>query len=651
MRRVQNVKVAPSVDDEDFGSIDAILNDVNTEMRDLLSEVNINTGGEAEKSTPRMSARGRGREAGPSSARMEVVHEDSDFDEEAIFSNGPVKKSGWDGGDDRSGSSEEESDDAEEIKFAHEVEDEGHVRELEKNMDKLVLQLDEFRKKYRSASEAMREKEDLKLKVEELEEELDEMQSAFEEEMADRDKSGGLLDVMGMSGVGGGSARNKTNGHGAGIVDNSAMEAEIRSQLMHAEDNAEDDMSHMMATDAAKVSWRKRLEAVLELSLPFRKDIRQVEARFGTAVGAYLSFYRWIYMQFAVLFLSAAGFGVVHISYMVAARVPFGQIVSLDPLTFLLGFMQFQTFREEERLLYIALIITLNIVLFANGLMKLISEDQKRKRITAVSNDEELKYAKFILGAWDNNLGSKAEADDLQGSIGQNLVLLNSETRSKGAILSRSGTEVFILCLRRFIANIVYIITVVASADIIITLQVRQKELDSILPVDFITIPTIGVTAINSLTPTFLEIITEFEKWDSGDMELRFLTFRTYLSSTINLGILVMTVLMTADNTLMRGNAELNFFDFDLTNGIFLASRSYDVVRDNMGLVEQEVASTCERMEAAAGLAFGQVFSDSLTKAFFFWVTGVTPKIFSAMTGSEWVKEEVPHFNSIHRRL
>jgi len=646
MRRVQNVKVAPSVGDEDFGNIDAILNDVNAEMRDLLSEVNINTGGEAGQSTPRMSARGRGREDGPGSARMEVAHEDSDFDEEAIFSNGPVKKSGWGGGDDGSGSSEEESDDAEEIKFAHEVEDEGHVRELEKNMDKLVLQLDEFRKKYKSASEAMREKEDLKLKVEELEEELDEMQSAFEEEMADRDKSGGLMDIMGMSGAGGGSARNKgmlNKAHGAGIVDNNAMEAEIRSQLMRVDDT-EDDMSHMLATDAANVSWQKRLEAVLERSLPFRKDIRQVEARFGTAVGAYLSFYRWIYMQFAVLFLSAAGFGIVHISYMVTAKVPFGQILSLDPLTFLLGFMQFQTFREEERVLYIALIVTLNVVLFANGLMKLISEDQKRKRITAVSNDEELKYAKFILGAWDNNLGSKAEADDLQGSIGQNLVLLNSETRSKGAILSRSGTEVFILFLRRFISNIVYVITVVASADIIITLQVRQKELDSILPVDFITIPTIGVTAINSLTPTFLEIITEFEKWDSGDMELRFLTFRTYLSSTINLGILVMTVLMTADNTLMSGNAELNFFDFDLTNGIFLASRSYDDVRDNMGLVEQETASTCERMEAAAGLAFGQVFSDSLTKAFFFWVTGVTPKIFSYFTGGEWVKEEVRAF-------
>jgi len=656
MRRQQHIRVAPANDEDDLGDLDSFLDDVNAEVRQVLAEVEIQAPGRRvgsqssprrnEMSSPRLeggdqkqgvSAWGQG---GPRNGD-EDEDEDEDFEEEEdIFGNG-----GKDRGDDHD--SDDSDDSAEQIKFAHEVEDEHQLRDLEGNFDTLNTQLLEFREKYSMASEAIRERDDLKLKVEELEEEMDELQTAFEEEMADRDKASGGMNIF-MTGMG---ARSGSSNNASTSVDSQAMEAEIRAQLMKVDDG--DELSHMIGVDVKNISWKKRLGAFFEKSLPFRKDIRQVEAQFGTAVGAYLSFYRWIYMQFAVLFIVAGGFAIVHVSFL-ARRETFLEIISWNVMgdnpTYLMKFMRFQSFTSDEAQLYISVVIMLNFVLLINAIMKLVSEDQKRKRTTAASNDEDMKYAKFILGAWDNNLGSKAEADDLKGSLGQNLILLNSETRSAGAIRERTNYEFFILAVRRFWANVAYLITIVASGNIIIALQVQQKSLEAAYNsgVSLITIPGIAVTTLNSVTPTLLELITEFEKWDSGDMELRFLTFRTYLSSTINLGILVVTVLMMADYKFLCEGVAVPYIGFD---GVTFPS--WDKVRDQMGisLDDEEAGDSgttpceetflCERMEGAAALAFSQVFTDSITKAFFFWVTGISPKIFSAITGSEWVKEEV----------
>jgi hypothetical protein len=61
----------------------------------------------------------------------------------------------------------------------------------------------------------------------------------------------------------------------------------------------------------------------------------------------------------------------------------------------------------------------------------------------------------------------------------------------------------------------------------------------------------LALSAINVVTPMFLKTITNFEKWDSSQLELTFLLFRTYLSNTLNTMILAISYLLLADPFLL----------------------------------------------------------------------------------------------------
>ena len=499
------------------------------------------------------------------------------------------------------------------VKFAHELGDEKAVGDLQDNVSTLKSQINEFKTRFLKERAAVRESEIMKLRIDDLENEKEELLREVEMGALTNVPVGGM-----MRGVA------STKEADAALTAGKAMEAELRAQLVKGDDDSSSTIAEMSVN--LTQSTREKVMALLEKILPFRKDIRQVEARFGTAVGAYMHFYRWVYMQFTILTIVLFVFTVIHLGYMID-RKRIQKAFNTGEFPYLLHFMEYDSYEQNEAFTYIFAVVVGLLIILINGGANMINEDAKRKRIVAASDGQEYKVARDLLCAWDNSLSTDAEVTDWSGKIGNDIMLLNEEVKADGAVKNRTGLEILAKVGKRVLANLAYLLIIIISGYIVFYLQIRQNSLEEIIKIPFLTVPTIAVTFLNSIVPTLLESLTAFEEWDSSEMEFRFLTFRFYVSSTINLLLLEWAVVMAADPSFLN-SPEPVYIPF------------YDTVTFAQMREEMFDSSSCP-VRDASDLAFEQVFSDSLSKAFFFWLTGAWSKYQAILTRNDWVREEL----------
>ena len=499
-----------------------------------------------------------------------------------------------------------------EVKFAHEIGDKQAVGDLQDNVTTLKSQINEFKTRFLKERTALRESELLKLRIDDLENEKEELLREVEMGVLSNVPVGGM-----MRGV---VATKETD---AALTAGKAMEAELRAQLVKGDDDSSATIVEVSGNIAQ--STREKIMALLEKILPFRKDIRQVEARFGTAVGAYMHFYRWVYMQFTIIALVLSVFMIYHLGHMIS-NGQIGKAFNLGE-AYLFHFMEYDSYNTDEAFTYIfSLVVGLLIFLF-NGGINIINEDAKRKRIMAASDGQEYKVARDVLCAWDNSLSTDAEVRDWSGKIGNDIMLLNEEVKTDGAVKNRTGLQILTKFGKRVIANLAYLLIIVISGYVVFFLQIRQKSLEGVIKIPFMTVPTIAVTFLNSVVPAALEFLTAFEEWDSSEMEFRFLTFRFYVSSTINLLLLEWAVVMAADPSFLNDTSPVYVPFYGTTSFQEMRTEMFD-------------SSDCA-VRDASDLAFEQVFSDSISKAFFFWLTGFMKKYEAILTGKDWIREEL----------
>ena len=293
---------------------------------------------------------------------------------------------------------------------------------------------------------------------------------------------------------------------------------------------------------------------------------------------------------------------------------------------YLPGYMLISSYSTVEKLTYVIMIIVGEIVLIVSCLDKWIREDKLRKKLDAVEGEEQFVFSKDIFNAWDNAIQSKYVATELNGTLCQLYMQTILEKKMKGQLKKRSRAEVLILVGKRLLGWILYCGIQFAAFTLIVYLTINQLSFranianwnSALQPLSGFIIPFV-VSFINTLTPNLLKVITAYEKWDSGDMELDVLLFRMYLSSTLNLMVLAFTYLLLANPFLIASNSQYTF-------------------RVQLEL-QYNAKFTCRMDQAADGL-FNLVLADFFLKMIEFWGAGITPyllKMFRTKEGDNVV--------------
>jgi hypothetical protein len=215
------------------------------------------------------------------------------------------------------------------------------------------------------------------------------------------------------------------------------------------------------------------------------------------------------------------------------------------------------SFSVSEKILYCLTVVAMLFTLFATGLVKLINEDAIKKRFELTETGQDASYCKLILMGWDNSVSSRAEADRFAGLLAETSLEMLVETASLGAQKRKTRLDLTLLFLRRAAGFVIYAAMQTSSYAAIVYLTVQSSQIQTLAgDVGYIAFlaPSIvpaAVSAINACTPYIVRIITSFECWESGQVEVNMLIVRMWLSRILNIAILGLTYSLLADPYLM----------------------------------------------------------------------------------------------------
>ena len=188
--------------------------------------------------------------------------------EQAVKSQGPLDNADSD-------------DDGPEVMLTHEIDNSETVaiEGLTKDFQTLDSQLVEFRSRFEKTVEKMRELQQKVTELEETNETLEEeIQKLMSLQPVERVESMPIAKVQQRR-----TGSNTENIHSRG--------AEIRKALLIVDDSFEFtiSMDNFLQNDFWKLAW-----TWINNRLPFKKEIRQLEARFGSSIVSYFFFYRFV---------------------------------------------------------------------------------------------------------------------------------------------------------------------------------------------------------------------------------------------------------------------------------------------------------------------------------------------------------------------
>ena len=406
-------------------------------------------------------------------------------------------------------------------------------------MDDPVLR-ERVEKMYESLKEAKtiieetgKEKEKIERRNEKLREEVAKLEREKDEAEAKAEKEIMLFKYKNMKALGGADR----------LADAEAKRKRDEARRQLFSDGAIDDEDHEAGIDTdgpqANVSsaWN-RIKRWWRRHLPFKEDLRRIEARFGSSVACYFYFARWVIMTYFALTLFSLIFLLKHVLYLTnysenGVSDPTGRSAqniwkSTDWsafTVFLPKFLLISSYQggdektlyvdptsvasdgtcatsssanllqpldgsspqmwtyspgDElgERLDYIFLIGLLNLVIIIVAVYKWVQEDKKARAFeVSESAGGKMKYAKLSLNAWDHSQSKQNEVDDFMYNMRQSFFLAVHEDDVISAKDSRTVDERTKLFLRRAGCSFVYLLLLFASAGGIIYLQTQSFNL------------------------------------------------------------------------------------------------------------------------------------------------------------------------------
>jgi len=152
---------------------------------------------------------------------------------------------------------------------------------------------------------------------------------------------------------------------------------EMRKALLLSSDDAGDDdydvMEKVKGMGVVRTMIR-RFNTLIDRRMPFIHDIKVIQARFGSSVSAYFSFYYWLIISYYWLGMVCTAAMSYHIIQLLVYRHQ--QLPDIFRLYGILPyFMIFSSFTTDEALLYAGLTLIFAIILLITALSKWTRED------------------------------------------------------------------------------------------------------------------------------------------------------------------------------------------------------------------------------------------------------------------------------------
>jgi hypothetical protein len=457
-----------------------------------------------------------------------------------------------------------EGGEEEEVILTHEQTEAGakYTEALRQAFKKMKAQIEEFQKR---TEDAIKKEKETQKKVYDLEDKVDLLEDEINSLNLQAQQGGGMGGQGGFRVVGGGGGGN------VAVKKANNANDKLRQELQNSNDA--DDVDLGLTELDGTLTLMNKIKAWAAKKKPFQKDIRTIQGKFGSAVASYFVFYRFIFMQVIAITTVATIFTVLHLTLYINGDPSNSNLNKLIQGNGMLpAFMLFSTFIHEEAFQYSMFIIFGLLVFLSTAIEHLITEDKTMKRIDASEEGNEAPYSKALLCAWDfGGYGyspTSRQVEDQCGSLKNSYIQLLEDTRTAGLINSRSRFELFVLYSRRFISTMLYIGVQAASFAAIVILTIYTEDITKWLGTtpfkNFASaLAPLALNVLNSISPPLMQIITSFEKWDSGQMNLNVLLFRMYLSNILNTLILALSYLLLADPMLLaefptiRGSLEL----------------------------------------------------------------------------------------------
>ena len=455
---------------------------------------------------------------------------------------GPTTGQGRDESKAAEGIVEEEE---EPVQLVHQMRSAGKKKAeaLERALRDLEGQLNTYKEKikqvYSKLNDATKKNYELEEKIEALEDENREISEVMGGEPGEGETQNFMIAV--------GSHHNHSNGKPM-KPKNTAAGSNLRGMLGSQEEEEVVNYDDFQE----KEGWYKQFKKRLAYYKPFQKDIDRVQARFGKAVTSYFVFYRFVYLQIAILGLMACAFGVVHVIFQVAL---YGSSFTalMSGVGFLPGFMLHSSYHADEAINYTIFLLVGGVLLLTSIIQHLVMEDRHMKRVNASEKGNEAPYAKDVFCAWDmSGCATDKEAEVQKGSISNVFITKIEESRIAGLRDQRSRCDVAILYLRRFVGFILYLTVQGISFAAIGLVTIYTDDISNAVASSGFSsfssiIAPLALNIINGVAPPLLKIITDLEAWDSGEMKVKILLGRMYLSNITNTLILAVSYLLLAD--------------------------------------------------------------------------------------------------------
>ncbi|TMW65418.1 hypothetical protein Poli38472_008060 [Pythium oligandrum] len=451
----------------------------------------------------------------------------------------------------------------------------------------------------------------LRRQLEQQEKDFEDERAEWEQEKTDMLRFRGA----GGSGGGGGAAMQLQLRMGASAAALAARrrlteadqlkQQQMRTQMLHGAAEAQ----AMLLDDAVDISFTNgprrrtpwnyfRLWLMRRMS-PLEKDVKQIEARFGTSVASYFRFFLWIISSFGAISIPALIFLILHILVLnevaKVQAVEWTAFAGIAPKVFLLsGYVSF------EALGYTVVLVSIMALLLLFTIRKWIAEDRLAKTVEAMENDrDEPKFSKVVLNAWDCSLTSHEQASDMKRAITEQIRLTVEEEKVALTLRTRTRKERHVLYLRRAVAFIVYLVFQVASWYVILLLTTQSSEIQEWIgkKAAFLAsyassiVPGV-VTIINSVLPTILAILTKLEKWDDVGFAVKAMVTRLYLAKVLNVLIQLASYALLLDP----------YFLTRRTSVIDIVTINGPVVRKNVMLAFKPTIYACRAEQVASGL-------------------------------------------------
>ena len=283
---------------------------------------------------------------------------------------------------------------------------------------------------------------------------------------------------------------------------------------------------------------RYTIKRIMTQYEPLKRDVDQVEARFGSAVASYYRFNQWITkssINVMLLYL-------VLIVYQIILKT---QNPASDTSFDWNDWFAYSAFVQGNMPLYYSfLLILVNAILIYASMNKWIVEDRKAKVINALQGNAK-KFANISLNCFDHSLHEEDDVNDvMMGNAEQFMAMLISEKIAE-RLKNRTFKEKVKLYTKRWLLRLVYValqgvgvygIVQLILFESVFTRPVYEamglsKEEQANIPID--VVPLV-VSIINTVIPKIIIKLVALEAYDDKMDEVEQVVSRIFVSKTIN---------------------------------------------------------------------------------------------------------------------